>query len=243
MTDVHQSNPRPSSFPAWAMVRLPYGRILDAQEKEEAWREAFAMAYLVAEKRDHYLGDITHIDHDIVRRYERRRLKHPSKIVKPNVVHVFPHATDPKEKTHIEDRIFEIATKIARHNGSAEDLRRLHPIRRDKNGEPATILDAVTEGLIKERERDDAAFREFVSKRNPAQSRNATERPKNNGFVRVFDAASAATIADRLADHLIVCLQRDPNMPRRTRHEWELTVADLRRDFTEQLFNLARPGR
>jgi hypothetical protein len=236
MTD-QQPNPRPSSFPAWAMIRLPAGRIIET--KEETF--ATAVAYLVAEKRDHYLGDITHIEHGLVRDlYERRRLKHPSKIVKANVVHVFPYTTDPKDKTEIEDRIFEIAAKIARHSGSTEDLRRLYAIRRDKNGEPATILDAVTEEIIKKQEQEVAALREWLSKSNPQLQQQRNTLPRSNGFVRVFNAGDAAMIADRLADHLIVYLQRDPNMPRRTRHEWELIVGDLRSDFAEQLFNLAR---
>jgi hypothetical protein len=267
MTD-QQPNPRPSTFPAWAMVRLPVGRGVDTQE------EIFetAVAYLVAEKRDHYLGDITRVDRDAVLFQKRRRLKHPSKIVKANVVHVFPHTTDPEEKTHIEDRIFEIATKVAQcdettirlaedgtcteeKSASLEGLRRT--IQRDANGEPATILDAVTEEIIKKRERDDAVLQEWLGKSpalrllvgvatkqehkmsTPAQPGRST---KENGFVRVFDAADAAMIADRLADHLIGRLQRDPNMPRLTWHEWELTVADLRRDFAQQLFNLARPA-
>jgi hypothetical protein len=231
MTD-QQPNPRPSSFPAWAMIRLPAGRTIDAQE--ETFERLVAVAYLIAEKRDHYLGDITHVNARFVTRYEHRRLKHPSKIIKANVIHDFPHTTDPKEKTHIEDRIFELATKLALHTGSVEDFRRLHCIMRDKNGEPATILDAVAEEIIKPREQDEARLREWV------QSRTAARPAKSNGFARMFDEANAAMIADRLADHLIVYLQRDPNMPRRTRHEWELTVGDLRRDFAEQLFNLAR---
>jgi hypothetical protein len=56
--------------------------------------------------------------------------------------------------------------------------------------------------------------------------------PRSNGFMGV---ARAAMIADRLTDRLIVYLQHDPDMPRRTRHEWELAVGDLRRDFARTL--------
>jgi hypothetical protein len=209
------------------LYSIPVGRVIEEQE-EDGFAPQAAIVYLVVEKRNHYLGHVTHTDERFVRHGPPRRLKHPSKIAKANVVHVFPHTTDPKDTREIEDRIHEIALKFARRGAieithredgseeqkrhpSLEDLRRT--IQRDANGEPRTILDAVTERLVVRAEQENKRMNDYLQQRN---QRSAP--PQSNGFARVFDAANAAMIADRLADHLIVCLQRDPNMPRRTRH-------------------------
>jgi hypothetical protein len=122
MTGQQQPNLHPSSFPAWVMVRVPVGRAIEELEKD-VYLPQPAVVYLIAEKRDHYLGHVTHTDeHFVWRRYERRRLKHPSKIVKANVIHIFPHTTDPKDRVETEDRIYEIAVKFAHAAGSKPSI-------------------------------------------------------------------------------------------------------------------------
>jgi hypothetical protein len=54
----------------------------------------------------------------------------------------------------------------------------------------------------------------------------------------VFNTNYAAAFADWAVDYVIERLRRDPRMPRLSRHEWELALADLRGELTFGLAEL-----